>query len=269
MVSAWSPDPLVTSSSLAVLIYSSPPRPWARSRSIEVVCCCMIGIEWAAVSTSGMSCNGCRVLRKGCNEACVLRPCLLWIDAAEAQGHATLFAAKFFGRAGLMSFLIAVPDAQRPAVFQSLLYEAAGRTINPVSGAVGLLWAGSWHLCEAAVQTVLRGGTVHPLPDLAGGVPEGGVEGSDLFASSARRALVGCSTFSSAKRVRTTSNPGAAHPEPSCDLGLFLAPGSSPAGERQRRARRAGTPSMSSDGSVTTSAGAGGEREPELLNLFV
>uniref|UniRef100_A0ACD5YZN3 Uncharacterized protein n=1 Tax=Avena sativa TaxID=4498 RepID=A0ACD5YZN3_AVESA len=262
MVSARSPHPtrpLVTPSSLAGRAYI----PVSSAAAGEVGRgCCMRGIEWA---TTGMSCNGCRVLRKGCNEACVLRPCLIWIDAADAQGHATLFAAKFFGRAGLMSFLTAVPEHQRPAVFQSLLYEAAGRTINPVSGAVGLLWAGSWHLCEAAVQTVLRGGALHPLPELSGGVG-----GSDLFASSARRAGVGCSTYSTAKRLATTSksNPGAAHPEPSCDLGLFLAPGSSsPTGERQRRARRAGTPSMSSDGSVTTSAG--GEREPELLNLFV
>jgi hypothetical protein len=58
-----------------------------------------------------MSCNGCRVLRKGCSEACVLRP---WIDTAEAQGHATVFVAKFFGRAGLLSFITAVPEDQRP-----------------------------------------------------------------------------------------------------------------------------------------------------------
>jgi hypothetical protein len=61
-----------------------------------------------------MSCNGCRVLRKGCSEACVLRPCLQWIDTAEAQGHATVFVAKFFGRAGLLSFITAVPEDQRP-----------------------------------------------------------------------------------------------------------------------------------------------------------
>jgi hypothetical protein len=163
------------------------------------------------------------------------------------------------------------------AVFQSLLYEAAGRTINPVSGAVGLLWAGSWHLCEAAVQAVLRGAAIHPLPELAGGVPEGGVGGSDLFASSARRAAVGCSTFSTAKRVAATTTstrklwapaPEAAarQEEPSCDLGLFLTPGSPTVAAG---ARRAGTPSMSSDGSVTTTAGAAGGREPELLNLFV
>lgn len=82
-----------------------------------------------------MSCNGCRVLRKGCNDACVLRPCLLWIEAADAQGHATLFAAKFFGRAGLMSFLTAVPEQQRPGTY--------GRT--------GDRWS-SWHDDASVVQ---------------------------------------------------------------------------------------------------------------------
>ncbi|RCV13786.1 hypothetical protein SEVIR_2G384900v4 [Setaria viridis] len=217
-----------------------------------------------------MSCNGCRVLRKGCSEACVLRPCLQWIEGAEAQGHATVFVAKFFGRAGLMSFLTAVPEPQRPAVFQSLLYEAAGRTINPVSGAVGLLGAGSWHLCQAAVETVLRGGGIRPLPELDGGVPA--ADGS--FAFTARRAA-GCSTFSAAKRATgRVLNVGApvavagGAPEPSCDLGLCLSPGSPPA-PGERRPRRPGTPSMTSEESVTTTSGGGGGREPELLNLFV
>ena len=61
-----------------------------------------------------MSCNGCRVLRKGCSESCILRPCLQSIESPEAQGHATVFVAKFFGRAGLMSFISAVPESQRP-----------------------------------------------------------------------------------------------------------------------------------------------------------
>ncbi|RLM86555.1 LOB domain-containing protein 37-like [Panicum miliaceum] len=204
----------------------------------------------AAAVVPAMSCNGCRVLRKGCSEACVLRPCLQWIEGAEAQGHATVFVAKFFGRAGLMSFLTAVPEPQRPAVFQSLLYEAAGRTINPVSGAVGLLGAGSWHLCQAAVETVLRGGGIRPLPELDGGLPA--AYGRDPLALTAR------------------ANAGApvaayAFPEPSCDLGLCLSPGSPPApGER-----RPGTPSMTSEESVTTTSGGGGGRKPELLNLFV
>jgi len=51
------------------------------------------------------------------------------------------------------------------ALFQSLLYEAVGRTINPVNGAVGLLWTGNWHLCQMGVEKVLRGGAaLTPLP---------------------------------------------------------------------------------------------------------
>lgn len=61
-----------------------------------------------------MSCNGCRVLRKGCGDACALRPCLQWIESPKAQGHATLFVAKFFGRAGLVSFISVVPEHERP-----------------------------------------------------------------------------------------------------------------------------------------------------------
>ncbi|KAI4389511.1 hypothetical protein MLD38_001730 [Melastoma candidum] len=60
-----------------------------------------------------MSCNGCRVLRKGCSDSCVLRSCLQWIPSAEAQGHATLFLSKFFGRSDLFSLVAAVPDSQR------------------------------------------------------------------------------------------------------------------------------------------------------------
>lgn len=71
-----------------------------------------------------MSCNGCRVLRKGCSETCILRPCLQWIESPESQGHATVFVAKFFGRAGLMSFISAVPESQRPGTnsFLNLLH---------------------------------------------------------------------------------------------------------------------------------------------------
>lgn len=110
-----------------------------------------------------MSCNGCRVLRKGCTSNCVLRPCLDWIATPEAQGNATLFVSKFFGRSDLISFISAVPLHKRPALFQSLLFEACGRTINPVNGAVGLLSTGNWHVCQAAVQTVLAGGTLTPI----------------------------------------------------------------------------------------------------------
>ncbi|KAL2529580.1 LOB domain-containing protein 38-like [Forsythia ovata] len=110
-----------------------------------------------------MSCNGCRVLRRGCSEQCILRPCLDWIESPDAQGNATLFISKFFGRRDLMTFISAAPENKRPALFQSLLFEACGRTVNPVNGAVGLLSTGNWHICQAAVEKVLGGSTLQPI----------------------------------------------------------------------------------------------------------
>lgn len=213
-----------------------------------------------------MSCNGCRVLRKGCSEACVLRPCLQGIESAAAQGHATVFVAKFFGRAGLMSFISNVPEPQRPALFQSLLFEACGRTINPVNGAVGLLWTGNWHLCEAAVETVLRGGTLHALPELTGGSPVRIAEGG-LYE---RQPTMARWPSSSAKRRKGAPADGNA--EAACDLDLCLSPRSAGvAKDGEKRRRRSASPSMNSEESVTTSAESGGELEgqPRLLNLFV
>ncbi|KAJ3674340.1 hypothetical protein LUZ60_004956 [Juncus effusus] len=112
-----------------------------------------------------MSCNGCRVLRKGCSDSCVLRSSIEWIEIPKAQAHATSFVAKFFGRAALISSLSSVPEPHRPALFRSLLYEACGRTISPVSGGVGLMWSGNWHMCEAAVDTILCGGSLQPVKD--------------------------------------------------------------------------------------------------------
>lgn len=105
-----------------------------------------------------MSCSGCRVLRRRCSDNCTLRTCLDGINDPRAQGNATIFVSKFFGRSDLMSFIAAVPQNRRPALFKSLLFEACGRTLNPVTGAVGLLSTGNWHLCQKAVQTVLAGG---------------------------------------------------------------------------------------------------------------
>ncbi|KAK6143638.1 hypothetical protein DH2020_023986 [Rehmannia glutinosa] len=105
---------------------------------------------------------------RGCNENCILRQSLQGIDTPQAQANATVFVAKFFGRSGLMSFLSSVPEIQRPALFQSLLFEACGRTVNPVNGAVGLLWTGNWHVCQSAVETVLRGGVLRACSEYSG-----------------------------------------------------------------------------------------------------
>jgi hypothetical protein len=107
-----------------------------------------------------MSCNGCRVLRKGCSDGCTIRPCLEWIKSPDAQANATVFLAKFYGRAGLLNLLAAGSDTLRPALFRSLLYEACGRMVNPIYGSVGLLWSGQWEACQAAVEAVLKGNRI-------------------------------------------------------------------------------------------------------------
>lgn len=222
-----------------------------------------------------MSCNGCRVLRKGCSETCMLRPCLMWIDSAEAQGHATVFVAKFFGRAGLMSFLSAVPENQRPAVFQSLLFEAAGRTVNPVNGAVGLLWTGNWHVCQAAVETVLRGGALKPIPEFLGGAADNDDASdctTDMFKfneyPSGLLGPAGAKLLQ--KRRRFPDEP--AKVMQLADLDLSLTPGFT--GKRNQpspETRRHGSPSMNSEESMTTTC-ADQQQQPgsgiKLLNLF-
>ncbi|KAK2971585.1 hypothetical protein RJ640_017954 [Escallonia rubra] len=111
-----------------------------------------------------MSCNGCRVLRKGCSEDCTLRPCLEWIRTPESQAHATVFLAKFYGRAGLLNLINAGPPHLRPEIFRSLLYEACGRIINPIDGSVGLMWSGNWNQCQSAVDSVLKGTPITQIP---------------------------------------------------------------------------------------------------------
>ncbi|XP_049403238.1 LOB domain-containing protein 42-like [Solanum stenotomum] len=111
-----------------------------------------------------MSCNGCRVLRKGCSENCSLRPSLQWIKSPDSQANATVFLAKFYGRAGLINLINAGPDHLRPAIFRSLLYEACGRIINPVNGSVGLMCSGNWQRCQDAVESVLKGSTIMQVP---------------------------------------------------------------------------------------------------------
>ncbi|XP_010484498.1 PREDICTED: LOB domain-containing protein 37 [Camelina sativa] len=252
-----------------------------------------------------MSCNGCRVLRKGCSENCILRPCIQWIETADAQGHATVFVAKFFGRAGLMSFISAVPDSQRPALFQSLLYEACGRTVNPVNGAIGMLWTGNWNICQAAVETVLRGGSLRPIPELlthgggfAGFPSPTSEEASEIctemlnlqqnnndstdrniyhhsrFSSSRSRSTMDSSSPPRKRKRVTTSEQ-----QPSSELDLSLIPKSTTPSSTRRRSV---TPSMNSEDSVTTTTtasfcdkgdvlygGNGGGETSKLLNLFV
>ncbi|KAK6253434.1 hypothetical protein QUC31_015154 [Theobroma cacao] len=214
-----------------------------------------------------MSCNGCRVLRKGCSENCMLRQSLQCIDNPQAQAHATVFVAKFFGRAGLMSFLSSVSKPQRPALFHSLMFEAVGRAVNPVSGAVGLLWTGNWNVCQSAVQTVLRGGTLQPLPKFSGGV-----SGSDFEDVSETVGGTGLQCFRTREEdfVKRKGFGDVVKCEAN-DLDLCLMIGDDRAGKRRREATPSEESEMTTLGS-RSDAGDGSSSKGDarkLLRLFI
>ncbi|KAL3824088.1 hypothetical protein ACJIZ3_020117 [Penstemon smallii] len=142
-----------------------------------------------------MSCNGCRVLRKGCSVNCTLRSSLEYIKSSQSQSNATLFLAKFYGRAGLINLVNASPTHLRPATFKSLLYEACGRIINPTHGSVGLMSSDDWQRCEAAVEAVLQGS---PL-----GVSSGDYDDSSTTANPFHRCDIRHLSKESLHRVRT------------------------------------------------------------------
>lgn len=167
------------------------------------------------------------------------------------------------------------------ALFQSLLFEAAGRTVNPVNGAVGLLWTGNWHVCQTAVEAVLGGGTLRPISELLGG-------GGSAEADEASDCTTGMF-----KLQRDSAPPPPPHPRGSpngrsntrvqkrrrsqeeqgkvmqlADLDLSLTPGfqiksSDPFLEKWRL----GSPSMNSEESVTTTCFER-DQEPTLLKLL-
>ncbi|EAY90976.1 hypothetical protein OsI_12585 [Oryza sativa Indica Group] len=233
-----------------------------------------------------MSCNGCRVLRKGCSDACVLRPSIEWIDGAQPQANATVFVAKFFGRAGLVASLAAVPLHHRPALFRSLLYEACGRTINPVSGAIGLMWTGNWDLCQAAADAVLRGDSLRALSAVPAAFTDRDMAG--LYGNVGAAAGTSSSSpdndnsASAAPRRKRPRNNGAgagvgqqqlphavAAVLQSCELDLCLTPVSPPA--VQLVGGGGGGGGASDEHSTTTCEEASdgdGAGAPTLLNLF-
>ncbi|KAL5218705.1 hypothetical protein ABZP36_019389 [Zizania latifolia] len=236
-----------------------------------------------------MSCNGCRVLRKGCSESCVLRPSIEWIDGAQPQANATVFVSKFFGRAGLVASLAAVPLHHRPALFRSLLYEACGRTINPVSGAIGLMWTGNWDLCQAAADAVLRGDSLHALSavpsaftdrDMAGlygNVGAGGSSSSSPENSSAsapasrkrsRHGRLHHQQQQQQKQAAKKLQPPAVL-QSGCELDLCLTPVSPPsAGGRMLLVAGGASDEYSTTTCEEASAGEGDARAPTLLNFF-
>ncbi|KAF1868991.1 hypothetical protein Lal_00048271 [Lupinus albus] len=81
-----------------------------------------------------LSCNGCRILRKGCSDDCIIRPCLEWINCPESQANATLFLAKFYGRAGLLNLINAAPQPLRPVTYH--WFEIMNKTLFGISDSI-------------------------------------------------------------------------------------------------------------------------------------
>lgn len=152
--------------------------------------------------------------------------------------------------------------------------------MNPVNGAVGLLSTGNWHVCQASVDTVLRGGTLRPIPELSDGFPmmpklgdssEIDVTCPDMFKL---QDPVAHPRSKVQKRRRACDQPSNITQSHDLDLNLNQ---SFPAVKSLPEKRRLGSPSMNSEDSVTTTCldgGVGeynfaqGGRDLHLLNLF-
>lgn len=168
-------------------------------------------------------------------------------------------------------------------MFRSLLYEACGRTINPVSGAIGLMWTGNWDLCQAAADAVLRGDSLRSLSavpaaftdrDMAGLY---GNVGTNTGSSSSLHSSPENSSSAPARK-RSKNNPGCGTAGgqqqvklpgpvlPSCELDLCLTPLSSPlAGGRRGGASDEYSTTTCCEEASGDAAEAGA---PALLNLF-
>ena len=154
--------------------------------------------------------------------------------------------------------------------------------MNPVNGAVGLLSTGNWHICQAAVETVLRGGTLRAMPEFMAPTPASD-EASEATCTDMWKLQETATNLNSDCRFsnsRSKVSPKRKRMEefkklqPSC-LDLCLTP--SFTGKRVPDNRRPGTPSMNSEESVTTTCfesgfadqqGQGGGEDKKLLNLF-
>lgn len=152
-----------------------------------------------------------------------------------------------------------------------MLFEACGRTVNPVNGAVGLLWTGNWHVCQAAVETVLRGGTLRPMPELltAGAPIPAPDEVSEAEVTCTNMWNLGDPSPNSRPKVSPKRRRSGEQNKPyQTDLDLCLTPAK--VSVYKPEIRRPGTPSMNSEESVTTfeSGFADQYGERKLLNLF-
>ncbi|CAH8326725.1 unnamed protein product [Eruca vesicaria subsp. sativa] len=150
----------------------------------------------------------------------------------------------------------------------SLLYEACGRIVNPVNGAVRLLWMRNWSICQVAVETVLRGGSLRPIPEPLtcyggfGGFPstisnEASGISTEMMNDSGDRSIYHHSRFSGSRSRSVASPPkrrrlGSEQQRPSPELDLSLIPFPIRMTPFKEETRRPETPSMYSEESIMT-----------------
>uniref|UniRef100_A0A803NJM2 Uncharacterized protein n=1 Tax=Cannabis sativa TaxID=3483 RepID=A0A803NJM2_CANSA len=137
---------------------------------------------------------------------------------------------------------------------------ACGRTVNPVNGAVGLLSSGNWHVCQAAVETVLCGGVLRPMQGVLMQKLE---ESSDMLAVAADT-----SSWPSSSYHYFPSLPSIYDPRQ--ELYYSGARGSSgifPM-STEKLIRRDSISRSSEESVMTKSFGIRDRKEQKLLNLF-
>lgn len=126
-----------------------------------------------------------------------------------------------------------------------------------MNGAVGLLWSGKWSICQSAVETILRGGTLQPLTDLHDEMSDAAEIYSQKRVNRNRMSTVD-------DAVEKTWMVDA------FDLDLCLSP--TPAymsAYTRHRGVCLEEEEGEEEGSVTTSSGSGEIVQPMLLNLFI
>lgn len=126
---------------------------------------------------------------------------------------------------------------------------------------VGLLWSGNWHVCQEAVETVLSGGALRPLPGILTGVVAPNCdESSDRF-SAAAYAVHNMARNQSRSFAKENNNEAMSDHH----VNLCLARGK---GGRDKRGRDAVSFYTGGESETISFESSGGDKK-RLLNLFV
>ncbi|EPS63137.1 hypothetical protein M569_11650, partial [Genlisea aurea] len=80
-------------------------------------------------------CAACKILRRRCEEKCILAP---YFPPNDPFKFTT--AHRVFGASNIIKFLKELPEEQRPDAVSSMVYEAKARLRDPVYGSAGAIF---------------------------------------------------------------------------------------------------------------------------------